>query len=135
MALMRFVVLHHQVPEEGNVAELVARGSHYDLMLESNQILLTWALAKWPLAIGESTTARELPPHRLTYLDYEGPISGNRGTVTRVCRGTYCWCRKDSDVHEVKLMAVGNMKVDGDQPIHETLLRFDPAKQQVTRVP
>ena len=134
MALMRFVVLHHQVPEEGDVAELVARGSHYDLMLESNQILQTWALTKWPLAIGESTAARELPPHRLAYLDYEGPISGNRGTVTRVCCGTYCWCSKNSDGREVNLMAVGNRTVDSDQPIHETLLRFDPVKEQVTRI-
>ena len=33
--------------------------------------------------------AEVLPDHRLAYLDYEGPISGDRGSVTRWDRGTY----------------------------------------------
>ena len=30
-----------------------------------------------------------LPDHRLFYLDYEGPVSGNRGTVSRWDQGYY----------------------------------------------
>jgi hypothetical protein len=29
--------------------------------------------------------------HRLLYLDYEGPVSGGRGTVTRVDAGSFTW--------------------------------------------
>jgi hypothetical protein len=78
----RFVILRHEGrdPEQPSV--------HWDLMLESGAILRTWALAAFPTA-GESTAAEQLPDHRLHYLDYEGPISGNRGTVTRWDRGTF----------------------------------------------
>jgi hypothetical protein len=33
--------------------------------------------------------ARQLPDHRLAYLDYEGPVSGDRGAVTRWDAGEY----------------------------------------------
>ena len=34
-------------------------------------------------------SATRLPDHRKHYLDYEGEISGNRGTVARIDAGTY----------------------------------------------
>jgi hypothetical protein len=34
--------------------------------------------------------------HRLAYLDYEGPVSNDRGTVTRVDAGTFTWLRDDA---------------------------------------
>ena len=33
--------------------------------------------------------AEPLPDHRIEYLDYEGPVSGNRGTVTQFDVGTF----------------------------------------------
>ena len=33
--------------------------------------------------------ARSLPDHRLAYLDYEGEISGGRGTVRRIDSGEF----------------------------------------------
>lgn len=65
--------------------------AHFDLMLEveGEDRLLTWQLARWPLAVGESCPAPELPPHRRHYLDFEGEISGGRGQVTRVAAGTW----------------------------------------------
>ena len=39
---------------------------------------------------------RSLADHRLAYLDYEGPISGGRGTVARWDCGTYV-LRKQTD--------------------------------------
>lgn len=65
--------------------------AHFDLMLEveGNDRLLTYQLARWPLAVGESCAAPELPPHRRRYLDFEGEISGGRGHVSRVQSGTW----------------------------------------------
>jgi hypothetical protein len=33
--------------------------------------------------------AERLADHRLAYLDYEGPVTGNRGNVRRIDVGTY----------------------------------------------
>jgi hypothetical protein len=63
-------------------------GVHWDLMLESGDVLHTWALAAEP-APNLPIAAEQLPDHRLIYLDYEGPISGNRGTVTRWDAGRF----------------------------------------------
>lgn len=78
----RFVILHHVTPAD------YVRPTHWDLMLERNGRLATWALAEPPAAHG-SVPAEHLPDHRLAYLDYEGPVSGNRGTVSRWDAGSY----------------------------------------------
>ncbi len=57
-------------------------------MLEAGAALRTWRLAALPRP-GETITAITAPDHRLLYLDYEGPISGNRGRVVRRERGTF----------------------------------------------
>jgi hypothetical protein len=57
-------------------------------MLEEGQVLKTWALPQDPLS-ADSQLADVLSDHRLAYLNYEGPISGDRGTVTRWDQGTY----------------------------------------------
>ena len=58
-------------------------------MIEVGVSLRTWALASEP--VGDVPIAAEaLAPHRLAYLDFEGPIAGDRGTVTQWDRGTYC---------------------------------------------
>lgn len=74
----RFVVLFHDAPG----------GPHYDWMFDVGDTLKTWSLAESPEA-DRKTTCRALPDHRRAYLDYEGPVSGNRGTVTRWDQGTY----------------------------------------------
>ena len=78
----RFVVLWHEMPPESD------RQSHYDFMLERGPHLRTWAIHALP-AIGATVEGQALSDHRLDYLDYEGPVSGERGQVTRVDRGTY----------------------------------------------
>jgi hypothetical protein len=57
-------------------------------MLEAGAVLRTWRLAA-PPHCGEATVAAAVPDHRLHYLDYEGPISGERGRVVRRDRGTF----------------------------------------------
>ena len=80
----RFVVLRHEMPGDAR------RTSHWDLMFERGDRLRTWALSAQPEA---GTTAcidaRPLPDHKMDYLDYEGPISRNRGHVRRVDQGTF----------------------------------------------
>lgn len=73
----RFVVLIHDYPV-----------LHWDLMLEDGEALRTWRLEKEPAA-GAEMGAESLLPHRLAYLDYEGPVSGGRGRVTRFATGHY----------------------------------------------
>jgi DNA polymerase ligase (LigD)-like protein len=78
----RFVVLRHQLPAGES------RGLHWDLMFEWGQVLRTWALKCEPLSAAE-IDVEQLPDHRLAYLDYEGPVSGDRGSVTRWDAGEY----------------------------------------------
>lgn len=72
------------------VLEHIWAGVHYDVMLEDVALgsLRTWAV-EVPLTPGVDLPARELAAHRLVYLDYEGPISGDRGSVRRLDRGTF----------------------------------------------
>ena len=51
-------------------------------MLEAGDVLKTWALPQPPQP-GVEMECTALADHRLAYLDYEGPLSGNRGAVTR----------------------------------------------------
>ena len=78
----RFVILRHEGSAE------YKPGVHWDLMLERDGRLRTWALAELPAADRE-IDAERLPDHRLAYLDYEGPVSGNRGTVRRIDAGQF----------------------------------------------
>lgn len=85
--MSRYVLLQHVMPPNSG------RESHYDLMLEDNGKLITWALPHLPRA-GSQTTATKLADHRLAYLDYEGPVSGDRGEVRRVDAGDYVCCER-----------------------------------------
>jgi hypothetical protein len=82
----RYVILLHELPP-GHALE-TARGTHWDLMLETDQGLRTWALLSEP-AGGAAIEGEQLPDHRPAYLDYEGPVSGNRGQVSRWDAGKY----------------------------------------------
>lgn len=82
----RFVVLLHNHPED-----------HWDWMFEKDGALLTFRSIPRPFS-RESPGPTEMTfiaPHRLDYLLYEGPVSGNRGTVQRVDTGFFRWVVKD----------------------------------------
>jgi hypothetical protein len=76
---LRYVVLRHEGVDK----------PHYDLMFETSpgSSLATWRSPEWPLRAGTPLTY--LKDHRPAYLDYEGTISGGRGTVTRVLAGRH----------------------------------------------
>ena len=57
-------------------------------MFERGGALRTWSVEREPWSAG-TVEASELPDHRLDYLDYEGPVSGDRGTVRQFDRGEY----------------------------------------------
>ena len=54
---------------------------HWDLMLDTGETLRTWRLEP---ALPGVIRAEPLGNHRRAYLDYEGPVSGNRGSVQRL---------------------------------------------------
>ncbi len=51
-----------------------------------------------------SSLQKPLPPHRKAYLNYKGPVSGGRGTVTRWDRGTCRPLHQSETVHAWRLM-------------------------------
>lgn len=73
---LRFVVLQHDHPM-----------LHWDLLLEHGDACRTWRLLTepscWPI------DAESIGNHRKHYLTYEGPVSGNRGTVSQWDAGMY----------------------------------------------
>ena len=89
----RFSILSHDHP-----------APHWDLFLEAGAVLRSWRLLA-PPAAGAAVPAEPTGDHRLLYLDYEGPVSGGRGTVTRIDGGTFTW-EADSPEH-VEIRVVG----------------------------
>lgn len=81
--MQQYVILRHDFPE-----------LHWDLMLEQEGVLKTWRLPVAPEidpASDESSIdliAEALSDHRIAYLEYEGPVSGDRGEVSRWDRGS-----------------------------------------------
>ena len=75
----RFVILTHDWPFP-----------HFDLLIEAGGVLRAWRLLSEP-KVGETVAAEPIGDHRLFYLDYEGPVSGNRGSVARWDTGECEW--------------------------------------------
>jgi hypothetical protein len=89
--MARFVILEHDFPQR-----------HWDLMLEASGVLRTWRLARCPRA-GSEVPAQPSVDHRAEYLDYEGPVSGGRGTVVRWDHGEFTWQEQSPDRLEIRL--------------------------------
>ncbi len=116
---LRYVVLRHDAP----------RGLHWDFMLELGNALATWALTEPPDA-APVVAASALPDHRMDYLDYEGPITGGRGSVTRWDRGGYR--RKRWEAEEVVVDVAGEI-LRGEITLRR--LREAPARWTFAYVP
>ena len=73
-------------------------------MLEQGEVLLTWQLLRDPTdPAGYPIPARRIGDHRKAYLTYEGPLTGDRGTVRRVEAGTVTFLQVGSDRWEFML--------------------------------
>jgi hypothetical protein len=63
---------------------------HWDFLLEAGGVLRAWRLLAEPAA-GREVPAEPNFDHRVLYLDYEGPVSGGRGSVVRWDAGEFEW--------------------------------------------
>lgn len=97
----RYALLRHECPSD-------YKPSHWDLMLEVDGVLATWELrdlpAAWAKALhldvieaGSLGNITRLPDHRLDYLDYEGSVTGGRGSVSRISGGSFEILESTSD--------------------------------------
>ncbi|MCL2745305.1 MAG: hypothetical protein FWE67_15795 [Planctomycetaceae bacterium] len=109
MPHMQFVILEHQTEN----------GTHWDLMFEEEPDAPLTTFSFPPQKIDEAgslssfrSEARNLPPHRNEYLNYEGEISGKRGNVKRIAAGVFektsenCYILKSDMFHGI--LAVEN---------------------------
>ncbi|WP_435019655.1 DNA polymerase ligase N-terminal domain-containing protein [Tundrisphaera sp. TA3] len=113
----RFAILEHH-----------HQGVHWDFLIEDGDALRTWAIDA-PIVAGADLPARELPPHRRIYLNYEGPISGDRGTVRRWDRGECLVLAWDEgrvvvDLRGDQLVGVADLRRAEDPPSRGWLLRL-----------
>jgi len=89
--VVRFVILTHDWP-----------APHWDFLVESGGVLRAWRLLAEPRC-GTDIVAEPNFDHRLLYLEYEGPLSGERGSVARWDAGTAEWCADTAERVEIKL--------------------------------
>jgi hypothetical protein len=76
---LTYVILRHEGIDD----------PHFDLLFETSPSdpLTTWRSPAWPIT--GPTDLLKLSDHRREYLEYEGPVGGDRGYVKRVARGEY----------------------------------------------
>ena len=109
---LQFVLLWHDCPATYRA------GPHADLMIESGETLATWSLPAvpepWAAGLAHAAPLAPLPlpmmverlaDHRRAYLDYEGPVSGDRGTVRRLIRAPIAWRLTTGDAVTVDVLA------------------------------
>jgi hypothetical protein len=86
--MSRFALLEHDTRTAGGVPP-AERGVHWDLLVEipGQALVPTWRLAADPLTTPGPIPALRIKDHRRLYLEYEGPVSGDRGWLRRVDAG------------------------------------------------
>jgi DNA ligase D-like protein (predicted 3'-phosphoesterase) len=91
-----------------------ARRLHYDLRLERDGVLLSWALPRGvPLRAGERALAVHVEDHPLEYADFEGEIPAGQygaGYVELWDRGTYEVVRERPDGTLTVILHGGKLK-------------------------
>jgi hypothetical protein len=110
----RFVILEHDHPV-----------LHWDLMLEAGDVLQTWRLAQPPEPASAVIEATALADHRSAYLDYEGAVSGKRGTVRRWDAGIFT--EEADSLPSVRVFFLQGVRVRGRvhlEWLEETSWRF-----------
>jgi hypothetical protein len=114
---MRFAILHHTG----------ISSPHYDFLIETglDDLLLTFRLEHWP--VSSPADAVRQPDHRRIYLDYEGPISRNRGQVRRIASGRY---RK-----AVLASSTIDITLDVDPPIRLCFARIQVSQWRLSTCP
>jgi hypothetical protein len=106
----RFVILEHDWPER-----------HWDFFLESGPVLRAWRLSAEPAPV-TSVPSEPNAEHRRLYLDYEGPLSGDRGSVLRWDAGTFEWIEDAPERIELQL---SGSRLRGRMVIETSMTRFE----------
>jgi hypothetical protein len=108
------VLLRHDLPDKTwHVDWMLARDS------QAKEALITFRLDRplFELARGMHLEAKRIADHRPAYLDYQGPVSGNRGTVSRlgegritsVILGAAAFCGRSTGNDELQLEIIWNL--------------------------
>jgi hypothetical protein len=89
------VQLRHTLPDGSwHIDWMLAREHHAD------HRVITFRLPDLleTLTMGDAMPAQRLPDHRRAYLQYEGPVSGDRGDVVRLRDGVIeSWIGRETD--------------------------------------
>lgn len=115
--MSRYVILVHDQPT-----------LHWDLMLQSGDVLKTWRLLLEPTfeeLLRGPVAAEEIQDHRPVYLDYEGPVSGDRGNVIRFDQGTFD-AQRSADIWQLELRGhhlIGRYRLTRDEGTRWTFER------------
>lgn len=96
LTMPRFVVLWHKA------GPALDRASHFDLLFEDGESARTWSVEN-QIESGIDQVAIELPRHRLHYFEYEGPLSNDRGSVSRRDQGNYQLLRATDDQFQIEI--------------------------------
>ena len=114
--MSRFVILIHDHP-----------CVHWDLLVQRGEMLRSWRLLespdRWRSATESATLSAEaIGDHRLMYLDYEGPVSRERGRVVRWDHGQAEWLSESETSVRVRLSGsrmCGELTIDREpsQPL------------------
>ncbi len=102
------VLLRHELPD----------GSwHVDWMVAQDRAaearLITFRLPRRldELAAGESIQAERLEDHRAAYLEYQGPVSGGRGSVSRLRSGQIMQLQRKTGLQELTRQSAWILRV------------------------
>ncbi len=98
-------------------------------MFERGGALRTWSVEREPSSTA-AIEARELADHRLDYLDYQGPVSADRGTVRRWDAGEYSLEEEALDRWIVSLRGarlIGRMTLERSESDHSWRVSFAAA--------
>ncbi len=98
---LQYVILRHEGIDS----------PHFDLMFETTAggLLATWRSDAWP--IEQPTPLLRLGDHRRDYLTYEGPLTGNRGSVRRVEAGAIARLTTSTGRIDIDLAASAGTKL------------------------
>lgn len=129
----RFVVLLHQ---PGLRLERTGQ-PHFDWMFQWQGGLRTWSTScidLWNDSGSIELACEVLPEHRLDYLDYEGEVSGGRGTVTRQAAGVYRLIANRDDLFHVAIQWRHDGKVrQADVEIYRSFFSGDAGRLDESR--
>ena len=81
-----------------------ADGTHWDLMLETENALETFRLDTSPQQILQRcANAQKIQDHPLKFLTYEGPVQNGKASVKIVDSGTYTILHQTSEKNDIHL--------------------------------